>query len=73
MRKYGAEFYQIKWIVHPMRKDKRTGPTRILKRSKWANYLWEKETASNRSGKMMSGSSWNEIKFLRVAASPRKR
>lgn len=42
MRKYGAEFYQIKWTVHPMRKDKRTGSTRIRKRSKWANYLWDK-------------------------------
>lgn len=41
MRKYGAEFYQIKWTVNPMRKDKRTGPTRIRKRSKWANYLWK--------------------------------
>lgn len=51
MRKYGAEFYQIKWTVHPMRKDKRTGPTRIRKRSKWANYLWNKESERNRREK----------------------
>lgn len=41
MKKYGSEFFVIKWKVSAMRKDKRTGATRILKRGKWANYLWD--------------------------------
>lgn len=48
MRKYGAEFYKIKWTINPMRKDKRTGPTRIRKRSKWVNYLWKEFDQGNK-------------------------
>lgn len=46
----------IKWTINKYRRDKRTGPTKPVKRSEYAQYLFEK------------GAGWNGQKAGRTSS-----